>query len=116
MHLPDRRNPTDPTRQVDGAPGRPIGLPPGLAGCVQAGAEKASAATTATPVRRCFMGVGPPLQPRALSGPRPGSRLGWDVISSPLAHTIRVRASIPLAVHRPAHLKVSGPLLRSPKF
>jgi len=26
------------------------------------------------------MGVGPPLQPRALSGPRPGSRLGWDVI------------------------------------
>src|SRR5215831_7002621 len=41
----------------------PIGFPPdGLAGCVQAGAEKASAATTATLVRRCFMGVDPPLQ------------------------------------------------------
>src|SRR5215469_6836993 len=34
----------------------PIALPPaGLAGCAQTGAANASAATTATPVRRCFM-------------------------------------------------------------
>jgi hypothetical protein len=31
-------------------------LPPdGLAGCAQTGAQNASAATTATPVKRCFM-------------------------------------------------------------
>jgi hypothetical protein len=37
-------------------PGIPIEFPPeGLAGCAHTGAEKASAATTATPVRRCFI-------------------------------------------------------------
>jgi len=37
-------------------PGIPIELPPdGLVGWAQAGAENASAATTATPVKRCFM-------------------------------------------------------------
>src|SRR6202040_2315494 len=37
-------------------PGVPIELPPdGLACCAQTGAENASAATTATPVKRCFI-------------------------------------------------------------
>lgn len=37
-------------------PGMPIGFPPeGLAGCAPTGAENASAAITATPVKRCFM-------------------------------------------------------------
>jgi hypothetical protein len=36
-------------------PGIPIEFPPdGLAGCAQAGAESASAAITATPLKRCF--------------------------------------------------------------
>ena len=37
-------------------PGIPIGFPPdGLAGCADAGAQNASAATIATPVMRCFI-------------------------------------------------------------
>jgi hypothetical protein len=37
-------------------PGIPIEFPPdGLTGCAPMGAENASAATTATPVRRCFI-------------------------------------------------------------
>jgi hypothetical protein len=37
-------------------PGIPIEFPPdGLAGCAQAGAESASAAITATPLKRCFV-------------------------------------------------------------
>jgi hypothetical protein len=37
-------------------PGIPIEFPPdGLACCAPTGAENASAATTATPVRKCFM-------------------------------------------------------------
>ena len=36
-------------------PGMPTGLPPGLVGCAQVGAERARAATIPTPVRRCFM-------------------------------------------------------------
>ena len=37
-------------------PGIPIAFPPeGLTGCAPTGPENASAATTATPVKRCFM-------------------------------------------------------------
>lgn len=36
-------------------PGRPKALPPGLVDWAQVGAETASAATIAMPVRRCFM-------------------------------------------------------------
>ena len=39
-------------------PGVPTELPPdGLAVCAQTGPENASAATTATPVKRCFMSL-----------------------------------------------------------
>jgi hypothetical protein len=44
-------------------PGRPTAFPPdGLAGCAPTGAENASAATTATPFKRCFVVIrSPPL-------------------------------------------------------
>jgi len=46
-------------------PGTPKALPPdGLAGCAQTGAENASAATTATPVMRCFISAILPLGPQ----------------------------------------------------
>src|SRR5215469_16371883 len=91
----------------------PIGFPPdGLAGCVQAGTEKASAATTATPVTRCFMGVDPPLQLRGLSAPRPGRRWG-GMISDPTGPRHR-GSSTRLALHRPTRLSASMPFATEP--
>jgi hypothetical protein len=55
-------------------PGVPMELPPdGLAGCAQTGAENASAAITATPVKRCFISAILPLGPRLDMV----ERLGW---------------------------------------
>ena len=83
----------------------------GLAGCAQGGAEKASAATTATPVRRCFMGVDPPSV--ALSGPVPTA--DWvECYSIPLAHAIRDQAR-PAALLIVLRISRQGRLLPSCK-
>ena len=86
-------------------PGVPTALPPdGLAGCADTGAENASAATIATPVKRRFISAILPLGPRLDMV----ERLGWLPLDRVSPHAFQMAIATVLREVRHDHRPLDG--------